>query len=96
MLFLHTLALCAWNALALAAPTRQDGFTVSTYRDSADEHTRALLSTSRRLRGRQAASIPAAIDSILYWYGNFTVGESDNLGLLIDTGSSDLILNPGL
>ncbi|KAJ5106853.1 acid protease [Penicillium angulare] len=30
-----------------------------------------------------------------FWFGNFDVGDSKNLSLLIDTGSSDLIVNPG-
>jgi hypothetical protein len=31
-----------------------------------------------------------------FWFGNFTVGTASNLSLMIDTGSGDLILNPGL
>lgn len=31
-----------------------------------------------------------------FWYGNFTVGLSPHLSLLIDTGSSDVAVNPGL
>lgn len=32
----------------------------------------------------------------LYWFGHFDVGNTKNAKLLIDTGSTDLILNPGL
>ncbi|OOQ90920.1 hypothetical protein PEBR_01932 [Penicillium brasilianum] len=32
----------------------------------------------------------------LFWFGSFDVGNSKNLTLLIDTGSSDVIINPGL
>lgn len=31
-----------------------------------------------------------------FWFANFTIGASPNLELLIDTGSGDLILNPGV
>lgn len=31
-----------------------------------------------------------------FWFGSFDVGNSKNLTLLIDTGSSDVIVNPGL
>ncbi|KAJ5690419.1 acid protease [Penicillium macrosclerotiorum] len=31
-----------------------------------------------------------------FWFGSFDVGDSKNLTLLIDTGSSDVIVNPGL
>ena len=32
----------------------------------------------------------------MYWFGyNISVGDSHSLRLLIDTGSTDLILNPG-
>lgn len=31
-----------------------------------------------------------------FWYGSFDIGDSKNVSLLIDTGSSDVFLNPGL
>ncbi|OOF94901.1 hypothetical protein ASPCADRAFT_208555 [Aspergillus carbonarius ITEM 5010] len=31
-----------------------------------------------------------------FWFGSFDVGNSKNLHMLIDTGSSDVIVNPGL
>ncbi|GFP58815.1 secreted aspartyl protease 1 [Trichoderma asperellum] len=31
-----------------------------------------------------------------FWFSNFTIGGSPNLEILIDTGSSDAILNPGI
>ncbi|KAL7939310.1 aspartic peptidase domain-containing protein [Trichoderma chlorosporum] len=31
-----------------------------------------------------------------FWFSNFTIGGSPNLEILIDTGSSDAILNPGV
>lgn len=40
-------------------------------------------------------SVPLHLDGG-FWFGSFDVGESKNLSLLIDTGSSDLIVNPGL
>lgn len=31
-----------------------------------------------------------------FWYGNFSIGGTSNLNLMIDTGSGDVVLNPGL
>ena len=31
-----------------------------------------------------------------FWFGNFDIGDSENLTLLIDTGSSDVIMNSGM
>ncbi|KAF3056820.1 aspartic peptidase domain-containing protein [Trichoderma sp. SZMC 28012] len=31
-----------------------------------------------------------------FWFSNFTIGGSSNLEILIDTGSADAILNPGI
>lgn len=31
-----------------------------------------------------------------FWFGNFTTGDATDLSLLIDTGSSDIYVNPGL
>jgi hypothetical protein len=96
MLLSQGLVVYACGIIANAAPAPYDGFTVSAYRGRADEYTLSVLASSRRLHSRQSATLSTAIDSILYWYGNFTVGEASGLGLLIDTGSSDLILNNGL
>ncbi|RDL31832.1 uncharacterized protein BP5553_09234 [Venustampulla echinocandica] len=34
--------------------------------------------------------------SLGFWFGEFTVGGSSNISLLIDTGSGDVVLNPGI
>lgn len=31
-----------------------------------------------------------------FWFANFTVGAGENLILLIDSGSTDVYLNPGI
>jgi cathepsin D len=31
-----------------------------------------------------------------FWFANFTVGAKNDLVILIDTGSSDLLFNPGV
>jgi len=31
-----------------------------------------------------------------FWFSNFTIGDSPNLEILIDTGSTDALLNPGI
>jgi pepsin A len=30
-----------------------------------------------------------------FWFANFDIGNSQNVSILIDTGSPDLLLNPG-
>jgi cathepsin D len=34
-------------------------------------------------------------DAQNFWFANFTVGTKSDLSLLIDTGSTDVYLNPG-
>jgi hypothetical protein len=31
-----------------------------------------------------------------FWFGQFKIGEGTNYTMLVDTGSGDLILNPGV
>jgi hypothetical protein len=63
-----------------------NSFAISAHREKV-----ALTSAKRSETGE----IPNEIDHALFWFGNFTVGDSQNLDLLVDTGSSDLIVNPG-
>lgn len=44
---------------------------------------------------RSTATDPAGLDSALYWYSSFSVGDSGPLSLLVDTGSSDILIDPG-
>lgn len=47
-------------------------------------------------RGRHRFALePETLDAG-FWYGVFNVGEAHNLSLLIDTGSPDVAVNPGL
>ena len=71
---------------AAAVPS---SFTIPSFRDVADDETIAL-------RKRQSGSNPSVLGRSLYWFGNFSVGDSGYLKLLIDTGSTDLIVNNGL
>ena len=59
--------------------------------------TPALLD-SIRLARRQSGEFPniQKRNDILLWFANFTVGDSENLELLLDTGSTDLLVDPGL
>ncbi|KAH8682827.1 aspartic peptidase domain-containing protein [Tricladium varicosporioides] len=51
---------------------------------------------SRQLERRDATGTQILSSKDGFWFGNFSVGGSPNLKLLIDTGSGDLILNPKL
>lgn len=78
-----------------AAPTAEEGgFTVSAVRKQTNAQSRALLPGKFQKR-LATANFSTALDTDLYWYGNFTVGNGTNLELLIDTGSSDLLVNNG-
>lgn len=90
------LSACILLGAVSAAPTEEQGFVVSASRKRADHQTKHLLSQRRRRATQPAGNLSTAIDSDLYWYGNFTVGDSTDLELLIDTGSSDLLVNNGL
>lgn len=61
-----------------------------------EEHDAATVNAASRLRRRQSAQLPNKLGKSLYWFGNFKVGDSGVLKLLVDTGSTDLLVNPGL
>ncbi|CAI6338676.1 unnamed protein product [Periconia digitata] len=44
---------------------------------------------------RRALPIAHTYEDNFFWFGNYSVGNADNLELLIDTGSSDIFINPG-
>lgn len=44
---------------------------------------------------RDTSSAQGVSSSGGFWFGDFTVGGSSNLSMLIDTGSADIIVNPG-
>ncbi|PYI25500.1 acid protease [Aspergillus indologenus CBS 114.80] len=48
-----------------------------------------------RLFRRDKYGIETVSESDGFWFGSFDVGSSKSLHLLIDTGSSDVIINPG-
>jgi pepsin A len=51
---------------------------------------------TRKLIGRRDGSAEQAIPSTEgFWFGDFTIGGSSNLSMLIDTGFADVIVNPG-
>ncbi|KAJ5123149.1 acid protease [Penicillium atrosanguineum] len=45
---------------------------------------------------RHKYGIETISEANLFWFGSFDVGSSKNLTLLVDTGSADVIVNPGL
>jgi pepsin A len=71
----------------------EDSYTIPVYRDVADEDTVNALSAVRK---RQSGTVPSVLGHSLYWFGHFSVGDTPDLKLLIDTGSTDLIVNNGL
>jgi len=61
-----------------------------------EEHDAATVNAVSRFRKRQSGQLPNKLGKSLYWFGNFKVGDSGVLKLLIDTGSTDLLINPGV
>ncbi|KAJ5587197.1 acid protease [Penicillium hispanicum] len=45
---------------------------------------------------RNKYDIQTLSESDRFWFGSFDVGNAKNLTLLVDTGSSDVVLNPGV
>ncbi|KAK5737552.1 hypothetical protein LTR17_006599 [Elasticomyces elasticus] len=72
----------------LSIPLKQRGTT------NADLVKQTLHAVSKRTVGDYTL-VPEALDAG-FWYGNFDVGDSKNLSLLIDTGSADVAINPSL
>lgn len=52
--------------------------------------------SKKNLQYRTEASTQPISNSNGFWFGSFTVGASFNLTMLIDTGSTDVIVNSGL
>jgi len=61
-----------------------------------EEHDAASVNAVSRFRKRQSGQLPNKLGKSLYWFGNFKVGDSGVLKLLVDTGSTDLLVNPGV
>lgn len=87
LIYLLCLTLCA--SVCGAGKT----FSFATSREVGDSNVVNHLS---HLRKRQSASVASSLGNSLYWFGEFSVGDSGPLKLLIDTGSSDLLVDPGL
>ncbi|KPI36780.1 uncharacterized protein AB675_11742 [Cyphellophora attinorum] len=90
------LSVCALVGITSAAPATEAAFSLSARRALPNHQTLAHLSARKIRRDGKTGNFSTAIDNQLYWYANFTVGNSSNLELLIDTGSSDLLLNNGV
>jgi len=52
--------------------------------------------SKKRIERRNDITIQGISASEGFWFGEFTVGGSFNLSMMIDTGSADVIVNPGL
>lgn len=53
-----------------------------------------LIGRESNYQEKKVAVVDLAIDQG-FWYGNFAVGASRNLSMLVDTGSADVGLNTG-
>jgi hypothetical protein len=91
MLSLSNLLL-AWSAICSVAYGNSDGL-IAAHRREADEQT---VNTLAALRKRGTGELPTKLGKSLYWFGHFDVGEGHDYHLLLDTGSSDCILNNNL
>lgn len=62
-------------------------------------HRKAVPAVSIRgnaFHRREATNIPnVELEEYQLWFGNYTVGDSKAVELIIDTGSADLLLDPG-
>ena len=96
-----TLALAASIATgAVLQPRRPDHLTIPLRQHQGNARPAALVnhvaSKYSHQFGRSHFTIePETLDAG-FWYGAFDVGQSKNLSLLIDTGSNDVSVNPGL
>ncbi len=84
---LFTVLLLISSITGLTSAAAVDSFTLSSFREEA-----AAESLHRK---RQFGILPSALETSLYWFSNFTVGDATNLKLLIDTGSTDCLIVPG-
>ena len=75
--------------LALAAVVSGTSVHLETHRHEADRQAVDALASHRQ---RQSGILGSTLGKSLYWFGYFAVGESEPLKLLIDTGSTDLLL----
>jgi hypothetical protein len=80
------LALYGLSCVASAAAVPGDSFSLVASREEADPNAIHAL----RKRG---AALPAKLGKSLYWFIYAAVGDSGSKRLLLDTGSTDLILN---
>lgn len=88
--------LLVWAALYEISLGRVlDSHSFVVERDVADRRTVNGVSSLRK-RQDGTGELSGALGKSLYWFGNFSVGDSGYLRLLIDTGSSDLWLNTGV
>ena len=88
--FLAFYSICSFASAAAVPGT---SFHLETYRHEADRRAVDERSCHRQ---KQSEVLASTLGKSLYWFGYFAVGDSEPLKLLIDTGSTDLILNPGL
>ena len=86
-------------AVAVAVPTPAP-FTSTFHTVDLQRHHGKLGPVAKALKAtrRLQQYLPTALETLDagFWYGNFSIGASTNLSLLIDTGSDDVAVNPGL
>ncbi|KAK5168945.1 uncharacterized protein LTR77_006254 [Saxophila tyrrhenica] len=85
---LATLLLALISVCSFTHAAAVDSFSIASHRDYADSNNLP--------RKRQSGSVPSELGKTLYWFANFSVGDADSVRLLIDTGSTDLLMNEGV
>ncbi|OAA39507.1 aspartyl protease [Beauveria brongniartii RCEF 3172] len=85
---LRNIVACLAAALAVAA----DSSHPMHYQKVDAETAKSVAAVRNHASGRDGA----LVNEQGFWFSHFTVGASENLELLIDTGSSDAMLNPGI
>lgn len=87
---------CSALASALVTGRAVDSYSVAAERLVWDRDLVNSVSHLRQGLSNTTGDVPTKLGGSLYWFGNFSVGDSDNLRLLVDTGSTDCILNKGV
>ena len=85
---LSRVLLVCYSVCGFASAAAVKSFEFAAHRESADA---GLLQ-----RKRQTGSLSSALGKSLYWFTHFNVGDAENVRLLIDTGSTDLLMNEGV
>ncbi|MCJ1442906.1 MAG: hypothetical protein MMC23_003403 [Stictis urceolatum] len=91
---MHSLILTLVGSLPVALAASSKSFSVEVYHEKGAKHTLPAVSGTRL--GVSTSSKVVETNDQGFWFANFTIGAAKEQSILIDTGSSDAIMNPGL